>query len=123
MQFASIRLVTADINRLVAFYETLTGVIALRPTPQFAMLNFGAVQLALSDEAMIQRFNADVASAAPNPGLIVEFEVADVDAALAKLDPAVALVMQPADMPWGNRSMLLRDPDGNAVNIFARAAA
>jgi hypothetical protein len=21
--------------------------------------------------------------------------------------------------PWGNRSMLLRDPDGNRINIFA----
>ena len=123
MQFASIRLVTADINRLVAFYETLTGVTALRPTPQFAMLNFGAVQLAISDETMIRRFNAGIASAAPNPGLIVEFLVDDVDAALAALDPAVEVVMPPTDMPWGNRSMLLRDPDGNAVNIFARPTA
>jgi len=23
-------------------------------------------------------------------------------------------------MPWGNRSLLLRDPDGNLVNIFSR---
>ena len=25
-------------------------------------------------------------------------------------------------MPWGNRSLLLRDPDGNLVNIFSRPA-
>ncbi|GMA26544.1 hypothetical protein GCM10025864_43030 [Luteimicrobium album] len=26
---------------------------------------------------------------------------------------------EPRDMPWGNRSLLLRDPDGNLVNLFA----
>jgi hypothetical protein len=31
--------------------------------------------------------------------------------------------MAPTTMPWGNRSMLLRDPDGNVVNIFSRPAA
>ena len=35
----------------------------------------------------------------------------------------VDYVMPPADMPWGNRSMLLRDPDGNVINIFARPKA
>lgn len=25
---------------------------------------------------------------------------------------------EPAVMPWGNRSALLRDPDGNLVNLF-----
>jgi hypothetical protein len=27
--------------------------------------------------------------------------------------------MPPADMPWGNRSLLLRDPDGVLVNVYA----
>ena len=35
----------------------------------------------------------------------------------------VEVAMPPATMPWGNRSMLLRDPDGNAVNVFARPKA
>jgi hypothetical protein len=30
-------------------------------------------------------------------------------------------VMPPTNMPWGNRSMLLRDPDGTLVNVFSRA--
>jgi len=30
-----------------------------------------------------------------------------------------ALVQQPTTMPWGNRSLLFRDPDGNLVNFFA----
>ena len=28
------------------------------------------------------------------------------------------MVAAPATMPWGNRSLLLRDPDGSLVNLF-----
>jgi len=30
-------------------------------------------------------------------------------------------VNAPTTMPWGNRSLLLRDPDGNLVNLFSPA--
>jgi hypothetical protein len=31
-------------------------------------------------------------------------------------------VMEPTNQPSGNRSMLLRDPDGNLTNIFSRGS-
>jgi uncharacterized glyoxalase superfamily protein PhnB len=123
MQFASIRLATTNVDRLAAFYEALTGTKAARPAPPFAVLNFGGAQLAISDEATIQRFNAGIVTAAANRGAIIEFQVSDVDAARAGLGATVEVVMEPADMPWGNRSMLLRDPDGNAINVFSRPTA
>ena len=27
-------------------------------------------------------------------------------------------MLAPTDMPWGNRSVILRDPDGGLVNLF-----
>ena len=33
-----------------------------------------------------------------------------------------AWVLEPTDQPWGNRSMLFRDPDGNLINLYARIA-
>ena len=30
-------------------------------------------------------------------------------------------VQEPTTMPWGNRSLLFRDPDGNLVNFFTPA--
>jgi hypothetical protein len=27
-------------------------------------------------------------------------------------------ITEPTTMPWGNRSLLFRDPDGNLVNFF-----
>ena len=31
--------------------------------------------------------------------------------------------MSPATQPWGNRSMIFRDPAGNLVNVFSRTEA
>lgn len=29
-----------------------------------------------------------------------------------------SFVNEPTDMPWGNRSRLFRNPDGNLINFF-----
>ena len=43
----------------------------------------------------------------------------DVDADYRRLAPILGKVVQePTTMPWGNRSLLFRDPDGNLVNFF-----
>lgn len=122
MNFASVRLVSKNVDALAAFYEMLTGITPNRPVPAFADFRFGSVGLAISDEEVVRRFNAGAAVAASNRSAIVEFEVEDVDAVNARLPADVERAMPPADMPWGNRSMLLRDPDGNVVNIFSRPA-
>jgi uncharacterized glyoxalase superfamily protein PhnB len=120
MKFASIRLVTSDIDRLVTFYTKLTGVAAARPTADFAQLNLPGAALAITTERAIRQFNAGAAEAAANRSAILEFQVKNVDGVYQHLDDVKAeCVMPPTDQPWGNRSMLLRDPDGNLVNIFA----
>lgn len=124
MRFASVRLVTRDVDRLVSFYRLLTGVEPLRPAPEFADFRFGDASLAISDEKLVQKFNAGAAVAGANRSAIIEFQVDDVDAVQSRLaTEPVEFAMAPAQMPWGNRSMLLRDPDGNVVNVFARPQA
>jgi hypothetical protein len=45
-----------------------------------------------------------------------------VDAERARLDGLVTQwVMEPTDMPWANRSMLFRDPDGTLINLYKPA--
>ncbi|MEU2834375.1 VOC family protein [Streptomyces lavendulae] len=45
--------------------------------------------------------------------------VDDVDGVHEDLSGFVdEFVSGPTTMPWGNRSLLLRDPDGNLVNFF-----
>lgn len=126
MKFASVRLVTADpasVDALVSFYTRLTGIAATRPVPDFAELRCDGLVLAISTERMVQQFNAGAARAAANHSAILEFEVDDVDAVQQRWgDAPLDTAMPPTTMPWGNRSMLLRDPDGNVVNVFSRPA-
>ena len=100
MNFASVRLVTNDVDRLIAFYGTLTGVAPTRLAPDFAQLTLpGDATLAISSERMIAQFNVGAAIAAANRSAIIEFQVDDVDAEHARLDGAVETIMAPANMP------------------------
>jgi len=121
MKLASIRLTTRDVPALAKFYETLTGVTP-STSPQFpgyAELRFPSFTIALASEESSARFNAGAAVAAANRSAILEFEVADVDADRTRLEGVVReWVMPPTDMPWGYRSMLFRDPDGNLINFY-----
>jgi predicted enzyme related to lactoylglutathione lyase len=58
-------------------------------------------------------------AAGANRSAILEFEVDDVDAERERVDAFVTdWLQQPKDMPWGNRSVLFRYPDGNPINLF-----
>jgi len=124
MKFASVRLVTTQFEALVAFYTLLSGTAATRLADGFAEVRLDGATLAISEERLVQLFNQGAATAASNRSAILEFEVADVDGALARMGGSTAeVVMPPTVMPWGNRSALLRDPDGSLVNVFSRPAA
>jgi len=119
MKFASVRLVTADIERLVEFYQRLSGIEAVRLADGFAEMRFASATLAISSEHLIKLFNVGAATAAANQSAILEFEVEDVDMVFERMKAfGTTIVMPTTLMPWGNRSLLLRDPDGNLVNIF-----
>jgi len=119
MQFASIRIITDDLDRLVSFYEQLLGVTAERPAPPFAELVLPSATVAIGHSQTVGLFGAGSARAADNHSVIIEFRVGEVDAEYARLKAFVAeWVQEPTTMPWGNRSILLRDPDGNLVNLF-----
>jgi predicted enzyme related to lactoylglutathione lyase len=119
MQLASIRIITDDLDRLVSFYEQLTGVTAERPAPPFAELVLPSATLAIGHSQTVGLFGAGSARAADNHSVIIEFRVDDVDAEYARLEALVSdWIQEPTTMPWGNRSILFRDPDGNLVNLF-----
>jgi catechol 2,3-dioxygenase-like lactoylglutathione lyase family enzyme len=120
MNFVSLRLITTDLERLVGFYERITGLSATRYTEDFAELVTPACTLAIGSTRTLRLFGGDVARPADNRTAIIEFRVDDVDEAFRRLADVLggALVQQPTTMPWGNRSLLFRDPDGTLVNFF-----
>jgi predicted enzyme related to lactoylglutathione lyase len=119
MDLASIRMITDDLERVVQFYERITGTAATRYTPVFAELVMRSCTLAIGHTQTTQLFGEDSARPADNRSVIIEFRVDDVDKEYERLKPLVSQwVQEPTTMPWGNRSILFRDPDGNLVNFF-----
>ncbi|NEB03815.1 VOC family protein [Streptomyces sp. SID13726] len=119
MDFVSIRIITGDVARLVAFYERATGVRAEWATEDFAELRTPGATLAIASTRTVPLFAPGSARPAANHSVITEFLVDDVDRVHQNLTGHVTdFVNGPTTMPWGNRSLLFRDPDGNLVNFF-----
>jgi len=124
MDFVSIRIITGDVARLVEFYERATGVSANRATEDFAELRTARGTLAIGSTRTIALTVPGAARPAENHSVIIEFQIDDVDGVYKRLTGFVTdFVNEPTTMPWGNRSLLFRDPDGNLVNFFTPAAS
>ncbi|WP_317447032.1 VOC family protein [Streptomyces collinus] len=119
MDFVSIRIITSDVARLVEFYERATGAQAIWATADFAELRTAGATLAIAGTRTVPLFAPGSARPADNHSVITEFLVDDVDRVHRNLAGFVTdFVTEPTTMPWGNRSLLFRDPDGNLVNFF-----
>lgn len=124
MNLVSTRLITDDIRRLVAFYEAVTGLTATWFTEDFAEIGTPVATLAIGTTRTMELFGAGAARGGANASAIIEFNVADVDALYAALGDVLDDVVQaPTTQPWGNRSLLFRDLDGNLVNLFTPVTA
>ena len=122
MHFVSVRVITDDVQRLVGFYADVLGMTPTWYTEDFAELATPGCTLAVGSTRTMALFGAGAARPAANHTAILEFHVEDVDAAYARVrgpEGVVRDVVQaPTTQPWGNRSLLFRDPDGNLVNFF-----
>src|ERR1700712_5896942 len=101
MKFVSTRIITADVNRLVDFYEMVTGVSAVWGNELFAEIPTAAGTLAIGSDKTVPLFGAGSAEPAANRSAIIEFLVDDVDAEYERLRAHVGeIVTAPTTMPW-----------------------
>lgn len=115
----SIRIITADIRRLVPFFEDATATTAKWATDDFAELRFETFTLAIGSTRTLAFFGEGVAEPGANKSVIIEFRVENVDDDYERIKGLTSeIVQKPTTMPWGNRSLLFRDPDGNLINFF-----
>ncbi len=119
MNLVSLRIITADIKHLVQFFEKATGIMAKWSTDDFAEIGTSSFTLAIGSTRTLTFFGEGVAQPAANKSVIIEFLVGNVDDDYEKIkDLTSEIVQKPTTMPWGNRSLLFRDPDGNLINFF-----
>jgi len=107
--------VTADLDRLLAFYTELLGARELMRFPEDGPVFY--VGLALGDSEL--GLSSDASVVAGEPGrMLLSIEVDDVDALLPKVAALGGTATSDAnDMPWGQRVAHIKDPDGNVVNL------
>ncbi|HTT66575.1 MAG TPA: VOC family protein [Gemmatimonadales bacterium] len=89
----------SDVERSIAFYRRLPGATVLFHMPgRFALLKFGTGRLGLLADQKRQ--------------FHVELEVADLDAAAGALRDLGIAADGPTVRDWGERDILVQDPDG-----------
>lgn len=119
MKVVSLRIITADIRRLVEFLEKVTTLSAKWSTDDFAEIVTKSFTLAIGSTNTLAFFGEGVAQPSSNKSLIIEFLVENVDDDYERIKNLTSdIVQKPTTMPWGNRSLLFRDPDGNLINFF-----
>lgn len=122
MRLASVRIVTSDVPGLGAFYQQLTGATPVG-FEEYLELSTDGATVAICSARSAAAADAGALTAGHNRSAVLEFAVTDVDVERARLDSVVTdWVREPTDQPWGNRSMLFRDPDGNLVNVYSPPA-
>ena len=122
MKLRYTRIVTEDVASLARFYQQVTEV-APEGNDDYVELKTPMATLAICSKRTMDLHGAGAGIPAANRTTILEFEVDDVDKERTRIQSAVReFVMEPVNQPWGNRSMLFRDPDGNLINFFAPIA-
>lgn len=118
MKLADARLVTKDVQTLAEFYEQILGIPPIG-SEDYAELRTEGSTLAISSKRSVDLFNAGAAEPEANRSVILDFQVRNVDRERYRLGQLVSrFILEPTNQPWGNRSMLFRDLDGNLINFF-----
>ncbi|TVZ05944.1 VOC family protein [Trebonia kvetii] len=125
MELVQCRIVTDDVERLAAFYVGLVGVQVVL-NEYYVEVHAGPVSVGFSKRRFTEYHHCSPAATADGgqdraPETVLDFLVDDVDAEYERVKAlGVEWVMPPATQPWGNRSMIFRDSEGNLINVFSR---
>ncbi|MBT2623534.1 MULTISPECIES: VOC family protein [Chryseobacterium] len=119
MKLTSLRIITKDIKQSVQFYEMAIGLTAQWFTEDFAELSTDSITLAIGSTRTMKMFSENMTESTGSKSSIIEFLVANVDDEYERIKNMTDNIIQtPTTMPWGNRSLLFCDPDGNLINFF-----
>ncbi|MBD5534792.1 MAG: hypothetical protein HDQ99_03850 [Lachnospiraceae bacterium] len=118
MRFNGISIITDNYEEMVNFYKRLLqvdvkdeGVIAIFKTKggKFSICNI-SVMRSMAPGCM---------KGAGNGSYTIEFEVEDVDQTYETIkELGVTVVKELSTQTWGRRSVWIRDPQGNIINLF-----
>ncbi|MEU0390168.1 VOC family protein [Streptomyces chartreusis] len=116
--FTGTSLITDDVPSLAAFYAAVLDAEVEGSDPFARVTVPGAILSFFSTQAMESMMPGSM-SAAASGAFTLEFRITDVDARHERLlARSVEILKPPTTQPWGRRSVWLRDPDGNIINLY-----
>ena len=123
IRFNMIGIFVNDLQRTIEFYCDVIGIKVKQVDGPYAEFNHEGIRFAAFERAKLPEW-LGMTPAYPE-GFNGTFELAidlphfkDVDKEFGRLVKAGARpVMKPKDMPWGQRSSVIADPDGNLIEI------
>ena len=123
VRFNMIGIFVNDLQKTIEFYRDVIGIEVKMIDEPYAEFKHEGIGFAAFERTKLPEW-LDVTPTYPN-GLNGTFELAielprfeDVDLEFARVVKAGAKpVMEPKDAPWGQRSSVIADPDGNLIEI------
>jgi predicted enzyme related to lactoylglutathione lyase len=123
MKLVQSRVVTDDVAGMATFYARLVGTSVI-PNDYYVEVPTGGISVGFSKCHFTE---TEYLQAGDRPGrdvlsgeVILDFRVDDVDREFMRVDQlGVEWVLPPTTQPWGSRSMVFQDPEGNLVNVFS----
>ncbi|MGQ4390164.1 VOC family protein [Streptomyces sp. SAS_270] len=116
--FTGTSLITDDVATLAAFYAAVLDAEVEGSSPFARVTVPGAVLSFFTTPGMESMVPGSMAGATRG-SFTLEFQVTDVDARHERLlAEGVEILKPPTTQPWGRRSVWLRDPDGNILNLY-----
>ena len=113
--------ITPDVEGMRNFYSVVLHMPPAVARPDYVEFAAGGAALSLYDQREFARYAPPVESSGACSRVMIEFVVDNVDREYARLRRfPIDWVKPPSTQPWGNRSLYLRDPDGNLVNLYSR---
>jgi catechol 2,3-dioxygenase-like lactoylglutathione lyase family enzyme len=127
MQLVQSRIVTEDVGGLAGFYARLVGACVVL-NDYYVEVPAGGMSVGFSKPRFTEYGEPPPPRAGEAPAarssIVLDFLAESVDEEFERIDAlGVAWVLLPATQPWGSRSMVFRDPEGNLVNVFSRPGA
>ena len=109
-------LYVSDLSTSVEFYRDVAGLEHRFTDAGYAEFGTGPTRFALYERRRAKWLIGHAVT--PGPAGEVVFIVQDVDAVAAALrGRGVPLLAEPADRPWGHRTLHIADPDGFIVEF------
>jgi lactoylglutathione lyase len=124
-QIALITILTDDVPRLAAFYRDALQFEVKQDAGGYLEFHHNGVRFAVCNRSILYEASGHASFAEPRRGQCFELafpcaEPAEVDRRYAEIVArGAAPIHAPADMPWGQRTAMFADPDGNIHELFA----